>query len=65
VVAEIFATLESLRAAGIPILLVEQNVHRALEVATRFYALERGRVIEEGNARDSGDRARLMDAIAV
>jgi branched-chain amino acid transport system ATP-binding protein len=65
VAAEIFATLESLRHAGIPILLVEQNVHRALEVATRFYALERGRVIQEGNARDAADRERLRAAIAV
>jgi branched-chain amino acid transport system ATP-binding protein len=44
---------------------VEQNVHRALEVATRFYALERGRVIQEGNARDAADRERLRAAIAV
>ena len=65
VVAEIFAAIERLRAGGIPILLVEQNVHRALEVATRFYALERGRVIEEGDARSTPDRERLLAAIAV
>lgn len=65
IVEEIFATLERLRADGIPILLVEQNVHRALEVTSRFCAIERGRVIFAGSAARSGDRERLLAAIAV
>src|SRR5574340_698179 len=48
IVDEIFAIISELRDEGIPILLVEQNVPRALEVATRFYALERGQVILQG-----------------
>jgi branched-chain amino acid transport system ATP-binding protein len=62
VVEEIFATLRRLAAQGIPILLVEQNVHRALEVVHRYYALERGSVILEGVP---SDRDALMRAIAV
>jgi branched-chain amino acid transport system ATP-binding protein len=65
IVNEIFAIIESLRDVGIPILLVEQNVHRALEVSNRFYALERGQVILQGNASSAGDRAALMEAISV
>jgi branched-chain amino acid transport system ATP-binding protein len=65
IVYEIFATIERLARDGIAILLVEQNVHRALDVATRYYALERGSVILEGDAADSGDRKRLLEAIAV
>ncbi len=53
VVEEIFATLRRLAAQGIPILLVEQNVHRAPE---------RGSVILEGVP---SDREALLRAIAV
>lgn len=65
IVDEIFATISRLRADGIPILLVEQNVFRALEVCDRFCAIERGRVIFEGRADHAGDREELLSAIAV
>jgi len=62
---EIFALIHELRAEGIPVLLVEQNVMRALEVCDRFLALERGAVVFEGDARSSTDRQRLIEVIAV
>ena len=65
VVDEIFELIGSLRAEGIPILLVEQNVMRALDVCDRFVALERGAIVFEGSARSQGDRAKLVAAIAV
>jgi branched-chain amino acid transport system ATP-binding protein len=65
VVDEIFALIEELRADGIPILLVEQNVMRALEVCDRFFAFERGAVVFEGRASVAADRLRLVEAIAV
>jgi len=65
IVDEIFAIIERLKADGMPILLVEQNVHRALKVATRFYALERGQVVMHGNARSDQDREALNQVIAV
>ncbi len=65
IVDEIFDILDGLRKDGIPILLVEQNVHRALDISTRFYALERGAVIMQGAAASAADRTALMDAIAV
>ena len=65
IVSEIFAIFASLRDEGIPILLVEQNVPRALTVTTRFYALERGQVIFEGRASSAAERKTLMEAIAV
>ena len=46
-------------------LLVEQNVMRALEVCDRFVALERGAVVFAGSAANVADRARLIEAIAV
>ena len=65
IVDEIFAIIERLRDDGIPILLVEQNVHRALDVANRFYALERGQVILQGDAASASARDSLQQAIAV
>jgi len=48
-VAEIFRTILSLHEQGITVLLVEQNVHRALEIAQRGYVLELGRVAKSGS----------------
>ena len=65
IVDEIFQLLVELRREGVPIVLVEQNVLRALEVCDRFCAIERGRVVLEGDARSEADRRRLIEAIAV
>ncbi|MEW5890035.1 MAG: ABC transporter ATP-binding protein [Pseudomonadota bacterium] len=65
IVDEIFSIIGGLREEGVPILLVEQNVHRAVEVSTRFYALERGLIILEGKASSAADRKALMESIAV
>ncbi|WP_039852014.1 ABC transporter ATP-binding protein [Magnetospirillum fulvum] len=51
-VAEIFAIIQSLKAAGTTIFLVEQNAHAALKVADRGYVLETGSVV----LADRGDR---------
>ncbi len=47
-VERIFETIASLKASGRTILLVEQNVHHALDVADRAYVLETGRVTLDG-----------------
>jgi branched-chain amino acid transport system ATP-binding protein len=46
----IFELIRELRADGVTILLVEQNVHRALEVADRAYVLSVGTVVASGPA---------------
>jgi branched-chain amino acid transport system ATP-binding protein len=47
-VAEIFRIIQGLRDQGLTILLIEQNVRRALEIADRAYVLENGRICMEG-----------------
>ena len=49
-VERIFATIAELKRQGRTILLVEQNVHQALDVADRAYVLETGRVTLDGPA---------------
>ncbi|WP_295641780.1 ABC transporter ATP-binding protein [uncultured Methylibium sp.] len=65
IVDEIFDIMQGLAREGIPIVLVEQNVRRALDLATRFYALERGQVVLEGRGTDADDRRALFAAITV
>jgi branched-chain amino acid transport system ATP-binding protein len=47
-VVEIFRTIREIRKKGITVLLVEQNVFEALEVADRAYVLQTGRIVLEG-----------------
>ncbi len=65
IVDELFTLMAGLARDGIPIVLVEQNINRAIELASRFYVLERGQVVLEGRAGEPGDRERLLAQIAV
>ena len=49
---EVFDLIPRLRDGGITILLVEQNVRRALAVADRGYVLEGGRIVLDGEASE-------------
>ncbi len=48
IVLEMFAVIREINRGGVAVLLVEQNVAMALEVATRAYVLEEGRIAAEG-----------------
>ena len=48
IVDQVFEVVEALHQAGTAVLLVEQNVGRALSVASRAYVLAEGRVVSEG-----------------
>jgi branched-chain amino acid transport system ATP-binding protein len=51
-VQRIFETVAAINRDGVTILLVEQNVRRALALAHRAAALENGRVVLSGPARE-------------
>jgi branched-chain amino acid transport system ATP-binding protein len=48
VVDEVFDVVRDINAIGVSVLLVEQNVRRALEISSRGYLLVEGRVLLEG-----------------
>jgi branched-chain amino acid transport system ATP-binding protein len=52
IVERIFELIGLLREQGTTILLVEQNVHRALDLADRAYVLATGRVEVSGTAAE-------------
>ncbi len=51
-VRTIFETVKRINAAGVTVLLVEQNVRQALALAHRACVLENGRLVLAGPARD-------------
>jgi branched-chain amino acid transport system ATP-binding protein len=51
-VERIFETIVEINQEGTPILLVEQNALMALDVATRGYVMQTGRIVLEGPASE-------------
>jgi branched-chain amino acid transport system ATP-binding protein len=52
VVDEVFEAIQAIGAQGVSILLVEQDVERALDISARACLLVEGRVVAEGAAAD-------------
>ena len=50
-VQEMFALFVRMKREGTTILLVEQNVERALQISDRAYILDQGRIVHQGNAQ--------------
>jgi branched-chain amino acid transport system ATP-binding protein len=62
IVREIFRVLADQRARGLSILLVEQNVRAALQVADYGYVLEMGEVAAEGPSTELASNPRIIEA---
>ena len=62
IVREIFRVLAEQRARGLSILLVEQNVRAALQVADYGYVLEMGEVAAEGPSTLLASNPRIVEA---
>ena len=61
-VDEVFRVLKDIVDRGVTVLLVEQNVHRALEVATTASVIENGRVVLSKSAREMADDPNVRSA---
>ena len=61
-VQEIFRLLKQLREAGLSILLVEQNVRHALNIAEYGYVMENGAIVLSGPSRDLLHNDRVIAA---
>jgi branched-chain amino acid transport system ATP-binding protein len=61
IVHEVGETLLALKAAGLAIILVEQNAALALRVADEVAILATGRIVHQGSAADARARPELLD----
>ena len=59
---EIFGVIQRINAAGVAVLLVEQNARAALALAARGYVLETGRVVAAGRSADLAVDPRIRAA---
>jgi branched-chain amino acid transport system ATP-binding protein len=64
IVQEVFKVIVAMRNAGMSVLLVEQNVRAAVEIADRAYVLDDGRVIHEGAAAELARDEERVRALA-
>jgi len=60
-VREMFRAITDLRAAGVSILLVEQNARAALQVADYGYVLETGETVLDGPASELSGNPRIVE----
>ncbi len=61
-VGEIFKIIRDVNKTGVTILLVEQNAKMALDVASRGYVLETGRVVLHGPTKELADHEQVKKA---
>jgi len=61
-VDEVFRVLKDIVGRGVTVLLVEQNVHRALEIATTASVIENGRVVLSKSASEMADDPNVRSA---
>ncbi|BDG09812.1 ABC transporter ATP-binding protein [Anaeromyxobacter paludicola] len=62
VVERIFQVLRDVSAQGVALLLVEQNAHKALQIAHRAYVLETGEVVMQGTGQELLDSPEVRKA---
>jgi branched-chain amino acid transport system ATP-binding protein len=58
----LFDLIGNLRASGLTVMIVEQNVHHVLRTSDRAYVLENGRIVLEGQGKDLLNDERLKVA---
>lgn len=64
IVQQVFDVIVAMRKEGMSILLVEQNVRAAVEIADRAYVLDDGRVVYEGPAAEFAKDEERVRALA-
>lgn len=64
VVRDVFKVITTARNLGISVLLVEQNVRAAVDIANRAYVLDDGRIVYEGRASDLAKDENLVRSLA-
>ena len=64
IIEEVMGALQRLSDEGVTLLLVEQNIHRAMDFVARAYVIENGRTVLEGDAGDAAGRSELHQQVS-
>jgi len=62
IVTKIMETIEDINRKGVTIFLSEQNARMALEISTRGYVMENGRIVLEGKAEELAENEEVKKA---
>ena len=62
IVAQIFEIVKKLNSEGMTILLVEQNARMALQISTRAYVVETGKITLSGSGKELLNDSRVIDS---
>lgn len=62
IVEHTFEAIEQIRDRGVSVLMVEQHVEMALQIADRAYVLEMGSIVVEGSSSEMSDNPRVQEA---
>jgi branched-chain amino acid transport system ATP-binding protein len=62
IVAEMFSIIRRINQRGVAVMLVEQNIHQALEVSHHAYVIEQGRIITSGSPETLSSDPQIMEA---
>ena len=60
-VDEMFQLFANMRQKGITLLLVEQNVERALKISDRAYIVDQGQIVHHGNAAELLENTEIQE----
>ena len=59
---EIFEKIKEINEEGVTVLIVEQHVSGALQLASRAYVLEHGRIVLAGQAEELHHNEKVREA---
>jgi branched-chain amino acid transport system ATP-binding protein len=62
VVEQLSESIRTINNSGVAVLMVEQDVMNALELASRAYVIDRGRVTIEGASKDLARNPAIREA---
>jgi len=61
-VTKVLDVIQRVNASGVTVLLVEQNLHKALSIAHHGYVIQTGRIVMQGSGRELADNDEVKKA---
>jgi branched-chain amino acid transport system ATP-binding protein len=61
-VTKVLDVIQRVNETGVTVLLVEQNLHKALSIAHHGYVIQTGRIVMQGSGRDLADNDEVKKA---